>query len=436
LLVCLSCAGCEDQPPPLEVTTGAASSGTGGDPDAGTGTKIVSRSEASDFERGPQIAVKGDVIGVVWTGGRDDGSPTHIGYTFSVDGGETWQPPGTIESSDDDEFIDPDLAVDNTGNFYLSWVAYSRVGKGGQIFAATATEASLVFSAKVAITDEMVTGYYERPRITVTETGVAFVAYTELLEGGVHGLAVASRAGSGWKRTSLGSSDSHTLLPYPCAPPQSSANMGRTWLTFQQNGRLWMSWTDDGGTTWGGAAQVNTEEENGSVQQVHSCAGNDDEVWVAYGIRSSSGLLQAIRIAYSSDGGQSFVQHVDAHDAASLRFAGPALALEAGPPRALHVAYYAGSGPGDTVAALRRARLELPADGGLPPPVDAGADAGTGMPSLLVHKPIVLDTSSTSAQWLGEYIGIASSSGKLLLAFVDNASTDRAHVAFERIDAP
>ena len=129
--------------------------------------------------------------------------------------------------------------------------------------------------------------------------------------------------------------------------------------------------------------------------------------------------LDAIRLARSSDGGETFDVRLDGHDpAAAPAYLLPALARE--DDGSLDLVYYAGDQDGD-YGSLRHARW----------PVGAAAFE----PSVLVDPALVFNLQRGSALWLGDYIGATWSAGRLYMAYATNYG-GYSHVAFAGAAVP
>jgi hypothetical protein len=212
---------------------------------------------------------------------------------------------------------DPAIAMDASGVSYLAWlgapadppgegptgsrVYVSRVEPHGNAAAAL---------APVDVSDQMrPTAQLAKPRVAVTADGAVVVtwSYAGPLGGGL-GLA-RSTDGVAWtKQIVLERGDLHATLPFTCA----SRRGDRLWLVYlDAEAGVRIRASDDGGATWTplGSATVSTSDERTRVaSDTPVCAGDGDELTVAYGLTDSptEHATSAIAVVRSSDRGASF----------------------------------------------------------------------------------------------------------------------------------
>jgi hypothetical protein len=152
---------------------------------------------------------------------------------------------------------------------------------------------------------------------------------------------------------------------------------------------------------------------------------NGNEVWVLYGrthdtpSTSGFGNLYAIRVAHSSDGGQSVDARYDALDPTLTLALHPRFTRDAA--GGLDVVYYTGTSEGDAAGSVRASRS-----------IDGGASFG---PSVVLHEPVTFTQSRTVQRWIGEYFGVTSLADNLYAAVIDNSGSE-SHVAFHRTPVP
>lgn len=420
-------AGCGDDPPPVTVAQGGSGNGGGGTGGGAGGeapvSGIVSTSSNSSYETDPQIEVASDgTMAIVWMG-KKGLLPTHIGYTFSTNGGGTWSEPQAIASEDDADFSHPDVVADAFGNFRLTFLASRRSGQGGEIMVATANN-SETFSPPVAVTDTEVVGFYDRPRIAISNTGATMIAYTHLVNARSNVFVAVSDEGDEWVRTNLTNGNSDRFAPYPCA---SQDGTGRVYVVNVSGGRVRMQYSDDL-ISW--SQEVDMHGAGEEVGQPATCVGSGDELWVSYGLRTAN-YLHSIRVAHSPDLGATVDGRLSAHDtAAAPFFANHQLTVE--PSGAVNMAFYAASGPGDSVGSFRRVRFT---DADLPDPLDPPPDPeeeDVGRESVLVKEPVTFELSDNSDRWIGSGVGMVYDGGSLYMAYVDNENGE-SHIAFDTV---
>jgi hypothetical protein len=417
---------CGDDPPPapIDPVVGGAG-GEGGGGGEGPIQGIVSESPLSTFETDPQLSANDDVIAIVWTGSDDVGSPTHIGYTISTDRGASFSEPAFIESEDGDEYYNsPDVIVDNGGNVYVTFLGYHRTVEGGAIYVAE-SDGGDELGAPEVVTDAEVVGFYQRPRIILTNTSRLVVAYTQLVdETPQTRLALRAQTANEWTRLDFSMDGARHIGPTLCAA--AATPMGRTYLVELVQGNYYLHYSEDNGDTWTGGIPVAVDGDQ--VSGLPSCVASGQNVWVSYGTRGSGGLDE-IKVAYSADGGDTFM-YVGVVSEPELTdvFALNQLAVE--PPETAHLAYYLGAGPGDQLSSVRRVRFSPTELEQMPPMED---DPPLGLPSAVVKEPVSLQTGGEDPRWLGESIGVDFGDDNIYIAYVDNADGE-SHIAFAAIE--
>ncbi len=416
----LALSACSEAPP---LVLPAGDEGTGG---AGGSVQshILSVSDNSTVESDPQIAVSNEGLIYLVYSGRLGYAPTHIGYVVSKDRGITWSEPFSLKSDLGESYRSPDVISDNFGNFYLSFLAYARNGTGASIQVARA-ESGGAFGSPFRVTEEDEVGFYRRPQLAINNASRLLVGYTTLV-GGVSQLAIAtSKDGEKWTNRVLTEGNTHHHHASPCAAyltPQ-----GYTYLTSVNQGALTLRRSGDNGETWE-AIGVQATAENGKISGAPLCVASAKNVWVVYGTRKTGGLKE-VRVARSADSGASVTSWLTlSNPEESALFAVPQLTVEA--PDIGHALFYAGAGPGDESASLRRVRFTNE-DLVTPPeePPDE-PELPTYISSTLVHEPLTLQLNDENDRWLGDRVGIAFDKDQLYVSYVDNALR-HAHVAFE-----
>jgi hypothetical protein len=415
-------AACEEKlpPPPIDTPSGG-SGGAGGEGGAGPVAGIVSASSLSSFETDPQIEVNDDVIAVVWTGGDSVGSPTHIGYAISTDGGAEFSEPQQIIADPEHFYLAPDVTIDNGGVVYVTFLGHARNDQGSTIYVASTEGSETTMGEPEAITDVAAVGFYQRPRIVLTNTSRLVVAYTQLVDSRPQTrLALRAQTASEWTLQEFSMDGARHFGPTLCAA--ASTPMGRTYLVEHVQGNYYLHYSTDNGDTWTPGIPVAVDGDQ--VTGLASCVASGLNVWVSYGTRGTGGLDE-IKVAYSSDGGDTFMYvGVVSEPTVTSVFALNQLAVE--PPETAHVLYYLGAGSGDQLASARRVRFTPANLEQMPPMMD---DPPLGIPSTVVKEPLTLETSSESTKWLGDSVGFDYDSGTLYAAYVDN-SDGRSHIAF------
>jgi hypothetical protein len=418
----LAVAGCGGEE---SATTGAGGAG-GHLPDPTIDAGIISQSATSVREAESSLATTADGrVAVAWIA-LEAGSSAHIGYRFSLDRGETWEPVGQLAGPTGGPCADPVLAADPAGNLYLVWLVFAATtSETDHIYVARSAPGSTAFEAPVEVSDPNDPTFYDKPTITVTGAGTILAAFTRQV-----GL-VAARSSDGvlWERaTVVDEPPTRNHIVAGCSTPGGT----RVWLThlhyddITAERQVFLRWSDDDGASWPAAnvTTVSAADELDVGVDDPSCVASGNEVWVLYGRTHDTpsangfGSLYAVRVAHSADGGQSIAERYDAHD--------PAFPLELHPRFArtdaggLAIVSYAGASDGDAAGSVR---------------ASLSPDATTFPATILVHEPVTFLDSRTSLKWIGEYFGVDWRDGNLYTAYIDNSGTE-SHVAFHRTALP
>lgn len=398
-------------------TTSTSTSSTGGLPPG-----VISASPISVIEAETHVAVSSTgVVAAAWIAIQNGGNSTN-GYTFSTDGGSTWTPVQSLASPNGQVASDPVLVFDQQNNCYMTWIGFKRDAQGNpfdmHVYAAKAPAGTTTFGAPVDVAGSGTNVQFDKPWITVTNKNTLILTYAKTSTGGIY----AARSTDGamtWTNVLMVEDGNFRNLVYPCAP----LNGNRVWATYHAGGGIGLRWSDDDGVTWPDAnkAAIAAMTEQPAFDDP-TCAAEGNEVWVSYGLSNDqfggadSPKLHTIRIAHSADGGATVDFRANAHDAAAAKlFMHPQLTRDTG--GGLHLVYYAGQADKDLMGSFRRSSST---DGGM-----------TWQPSTVVRQPLQYLADRASAQWLGDYVGIAWHNGELYTTYVDNLP-QLSHVAFAK----
>lgn len=414
---------------------GAGASGAGGAGGGGSDSKIISLSDKSAIESEAHVAsASNGFVAVTWISIPADG-PGGIGYTFSVNDGDSFLPVTVIQSPEGRDSSDPVLAVDGERNFWLTWVGFYRDPNTGEpfdmrIYVAKAAAGTTSFGEPVEASDPSEGSFADKPWITITGQGALLVTYGREGPGGWGIVAARSSDGVNWERAVIAEdplqSNSFRNLAFPCAV----AGAPTVYVVYVQVGSdpaIRLHRSDDDGVSFAPGTEL---QVNGAGELVAfdgpNCVASGEDVWVSYGLSNVGGgseqsaVLFAVRLAHSMNAGKSIDTRINAHDdqAASF-FLHPQIAREES--GAMDLVYYAGNFDLDADGSFRRSRS-----------IDNGQTFG---PSVRVGKPIVFLPDRGDPRWLGDYTGAAWRAGALYMAYTDNAS-GFAHVAFSRAAVP
>ncbi len=399
----------------------AGSAGAGGSAiDGGLPTQGISTSTLSLVETETNLAVADNgYVAATWIGIQPT-QHSHSGYTFSKDGGQSWLPPQKLDAPGGRTSSDPVVAAAPDSSFYLAWIAFQRDAQGNpydmRVYVSKAAAGDTTFGAPADIAGAIASDAIDKPWVTVAPDGTVYVTWLDTGNQSKNlaprmRVAVSEDQGQTWKIYPIDSGQGgFRNLIYPCVDDVT----GRVYVTYHPGGGIGLRWSDDKGQTWPGATAVASQSDPQAMFDDPTCAAHNGEVWVAYGIGSDpfsetdNARSDHIRVAYSSDAGQSIAERYFAEDAtAGTKFMHAQMVREAG--GALDILYYAGSDKNpDPAGSVRLTRS-----------TDKGKTWAT---SLVVRAPITFLTTRGDQRWLGDYIGLAAHGGKAYGSFADNVS--------------
>jgi hypothetical protein len=410
-------------------------------------------------------------VAAVWIASSDptwddpgSGATSYIGATFSTDFGATWTPVQALRAPppDDPYAFDPAVAVDAANNFYVVFGGVANQGIQGfsrvEVWVATAPKGTTTFGAPSLVNDpadtESADGgpvpyWNDKFWIAVTKDQEIVVTYTRLEFAScpfgafwpacISNIVVArSTDAKSWTRAQAtsnsagsgpdGGAPDFTSFAFLCA----STTTDRLWLVHNDEpgggagGKgVVLRFSDDDGATWSPANMTVVAPPTATgIEVEHSCAGNGNDVWVAYELDATGkGLATSIEVAHSTNGGQTFGAPVDALDLSTSKLAWHStVVLEAN--GHLDVEYYGGAFPSDWTAGVYYVHS-----------TDLGATWST---ATVLRQPITLLDSRIGTwadNWLGDYLGVTTAGGYIYTTFTDNSS-GVAHVDFAEAKLP
>ncbi|HEY3353836.1 MAG TPA: sialidase family protein [Polyangia bacterium] len=354
-----------------------------------------------------------------------------INYRISTDDGVSFGVEQTIPMPTDTNICaNTSLAADAAGAIHLAY-ACETVSAGGvrsnvQVLAARSPAGSTTFGDGVVVTDPAATPFaYDQPRIAATSTGGLLVTYSHFSTTDSRQIAASSDDGLQWTRTAISPG---IAIDENIGRIYASPTDARVWVAMLLDGNrgVRLCRSDDGGRTWPAANQRNVDEPAGTMFSLDlAIAGHGEEIWVLYGLtdevpsRQSQMKLNRLHLVRSGDGGATLEAPVSIDPEAGEYLMLPNLVHDDG--GGLDITYYAGSAASDPAASYRRRR---------------STDGGKSFTSSIVlHQPLVFDTSRVTTRWLGDYEGLAAAAGKLYIAYTDSTAP-AAHVAFLRTSVP
>jgi hypothetical protein len=419
--------------------TTSSSSGTGGTGGTGGTTNPIVSDSPGSFLQSETSVVAGPngVVAVAWIDLDMTGVST-IGYVFSTDDGATFNQPTQIQSPGNRVASDPVLAIDATGNIYVTWVAFHTDMQGNpnsmRIYVSRADAGSTTFGMPIRVSAQGDTALYDKPWITVTNGGELILTY-ERDAMSTDFSVIAARSGDGgmtWQRTAIADDPTGMIfrnLAFPCAPKDG----GHLWVTYLAQTSLGLdvrlARSDDGGVTWSAETIVSQAGDDVSFDDP-SCVAENDEVWVSYGLThdvtdpkaTKADKSYAIQLAHSADAGQTIDARLEAEDQAAGSFFQHAQ-ITREDSGAIDLVYYAGQMDEDPAGSYRRARIV------------SGEPGNVFGPSVTVEAPVTFLQARDDQRWLGDYTGLFWRGGELYTSYVTNAS-GTAHIAFAKAATP
>jgi hypothetical protein len=287
------------------------------------------------------------------------------------------------------------------------------------VYLATLDPGAQKFGAPVEVTDPGApAGVYDQPFVAVTSQGL-FLGYGEFSKDLTTAKLTTRFSPDGGKSWSVSSLSPKSPFGFMngvqlCRPP--SGDRAYLYAVDSDVGlALWTS--DDGGKSWSSPVQVEANGEQGALTYMRegNCVADGNDVYILYGLSDdlsqvSHGQvapLNRLVLAHSADGGKSIASRTDVGDkSAGSHYLLSRLASEGG--GVLDLTYYAGKNEGDVKASYRFARST---NGG-----------HSFAPSSAVRQPLLYELQRTTAQWLGDYMGLVWQDGRYYSAFVDNSS--------------
>jgi hypothetical protein len=392
-------------------------------------------------------------------------SAQYIGYAFSTDSGATWTPPQRIQSPHaSHRAFDPRVAVDAANKFYVAFETIDKAYTEVHVYVASAPAGTTTFGTPSEVTDPAESAPidggtalygYDRPWIAVTKNQEIVVAYLRFDDAcgfwpspaGCVANVMLSRStnGKSWKRVQVthnavardggaggGTHDLFMLAAFPCA----STTTNRLWLTYGvADATVWdppnkasgafgvmLQYSDDDGATWSTSdATTIAPITTTGIFDDPSCAGDSDDVSVAYALRTPGATLaNSIQVVRSVDGGKTFGAPIDAQDpTASSLSRHPTIVREAS--GNLDIVYYGGDQEGAMGAVYA---------------VHSAAGAMNWGKATLIQKPVYLSSAEISNLWLGDYLGVTTGSGWLYTTFTDNSKSGLQKIDFARLAVP
>ncbi|MFL6439691.1 MAG: hypothetical protein ACJ71Q_19120 [Terriglobales bacterium] len=252
-------------------------------------TQNISNDAGSSLVQQMAIDSKGN-INVVWW----DKSPGYnaVFFSRSIDGGLTFSIPQNI-SNDPSGATPPNMAIDSTGNIYVTWAGWS-VDSGFL----TRSADGVNFSAPVKVADNI--GW--TPSITF---GVDRSVYLGLGDASRYHSVYFTRSADGGTTFSPPVFISSMTYPFggvPLIGVDSAGNIDLVWEGCFANCPIWFSGSKDGGQTF--SPQLEIGQAFDFPSPLAMAIGSDGDINVVY----NTVPFGSVYLLRSADGGASFIQ--------------------------------------------------------------------------------------------------------------------------------
>jgi hypothetical protein len=209
-------------------------------------------------------------------------------------------------------------------------------------------------------------------------------------------------------------------LAYLCLDKSAGPTAPLSVVHLETGAKLALHQSMDQGKTWQMAGAVPAANV---VFQAPTCAAHGNDLWIAYasGMAAFSSSMDApgsaVQVTHSGSGGGSFDPPVTVSDGASgTLYLFPALTRDAS--GKLQIVYYQGAMSGAS------ATLTM-----------AASPDGTTWTTSPLAMPGTFTLDRTLANWLGDYLGIASPAGSTFVSYTENTQT-KDHIGFSKTAAP
>ena len=411
---------------------------------SGLSGPVISPSGSTIFDAETSIAIDpaSKRLASAWIAVTPMGG-SNIGFAFSSDG-TNWTPADQIAAPNGRDSSDPVVAVDASGAFYVSFVAFHRDAQGMpsdmHVYVAKAPPGSNSFGPPVEVSDPNLSGpFYDKPWITVTQAGTIAVSYADADNSGYKEAIALSTDGVNWTRSHVAGPSQSVFfnLAYLC-PDRLTKRLHATFVMTDAMAThldIGVAHSDDEGHTWSAPQKIAGPSTTGEQPSFDdpTCFAQGGTLLVSYGIAnapppqdaSNAQSSFAIRLAeLEGNGSGTVTKRMDIQDPASGKaFQHPTIAGdETG---RLAVVYYAAIQDEDTNGSYRVGSL------------------GT-LGNISVHPtqayvdPIFATVSRSSPQWLGDYTGLVVDKGTAYTSFVTNQNTpmSESEIAFTKMTLP
>ncbi len=363
-----------------------------------------------------------------------------LGATHSGDDGATWDPTQLIppnKNVDKNQLAsDPVVAVDKSGGFWVSWVGYDQ-GQGGnpsnmQIWVAHSGDGGVSFPDVFLVSppgEWQNGGFLDKPWLAISplDDTVALTWDRQTAQGTVDiREARSTDHGMTWSKP-LTISDSNLR-------PNNDRNLSQ--IVFGSDGKLYSAWVEiqqeqfgattnavylqvlaPDGSRMGGNVRVTAPPDSPTFEDP-SVAVSGSNVYVGFISGTNKGDWD-VRVSASLDGGASFTKSVKVND---------------DPTCATHFHHQiAVDGQGNVHAIWFDNRFltgnvlyAKSAPAAMNTPLSFGKNVFAN------DAAFTFTTRRDMANWLGDYLGLITSSSEIYAAWTDNRNNNRAHIFFAK----
>ncbi len=406
-----------------------AEGGSGGGGAPPVDATIISQMPGSFFEGETDVkSAPNGYVAAAWIGVDDQLGTSFIGYAFSTDDGETWEPPQIAFTPGGKLASDPVITVDGENGFWMTWVSYEVDGGGNlanmvvQVAHASPFATSFDPPVDAGVGDTF--DIRDKPWITFSPDGALIVTYAEFTQTSFDMIAVRSFDGINFERSVMAHDPGAVQrnLAFPCTSPDGGP-IYVVWIALDNTGtKVEATRSDDLGATWSPPVRVSpvghsvafsdpncsVDPENGAL--LVSYGQTDDPFGKEAGFTA---MLFSVEIALSTNGALSFEPLTSIPVEPNLAML-PQLGFELGQ---FFVSYYQGQFEEDTEGQFV---------------LSTTISVDTGFDSQTVAAPELFTPQRASAQWLGDYTGMHVRNGAAYMTFVHNEVDGLSHVAFAK----
>jgi hypothetical protein len=318
----------------------------------------------------------------------------------------------------------PVVAADGQGRFFVAWLGFrpDAAMPDEHIYLSKLDDASNTFGAPVIASDDgtSVTRDFDKPAMTVDADDNLLLTWADFTSAASPVLTFARSAdGATFTRSTIVADPTFGNLACLCVDASAGPSAPLHVVHLGPQGTLTLRTSTDQGKTWtlGGAVTAASV-----VFQDPTCVAHGSDLWIAYAFggamftpgKDSPG--DAVKVVHSTDGGASFAMPVTVSDGpAGTQYLFPSVVR--GASGKLEIVYYQGT------------------DGNAATLTRATSTDGSAWSTAALGPAGTFTLDLTLANWLGEYVGLASAGGSTFVSYTENSEA-KDHIGFLEAAAP